>query len=337
MTTSVIITAYNLEKFVAEAIQSVMQQTRKADEIIVVDDCSTDNTAAIIQSFGEAVTFLKMPQNSGGLSATFYGVQHAKGDILLFLDADDYWMKEKIENVIPLFEQYPQMGVVSHDYTRIDAKGKLVDIVDDTQENIAGILARCKTLEEQSEAFKESILAKKGYWGGSAYSLRRSFVDTEKFEEWRTSFPFIRNTYLDLVLPTFILVLKPDILVGYVHKKLFAYRQHGNNTSGNTIPKVDAAKKALRMGHCTTMATYGLLQRNKAYQPYASKQQLHILEYEYLTDIYNNRKLAACKKFFYLSKQLWSRRQISKEAKRLGISVLFGPKIFLYLKSKFIQ
>ncbi|RYY72048.1 MAG: glycosyltransferase [Chitinophagaceae bacterium] len=336
MTTTVIITTYNLEKFVAEAIQSVLQQTRKADEIIVVDDCSIDNTAAIVQSYGREVTYLKMPQNSGGLSATFYGVQHAKGEIILFLDADDYWMKDKIEQVIPLFEQHPQMGIVSHDYERVDATGKPFDFVDDTQQNIADILVRCKTVEAQSEAFKESILAKKGFWGGSAYSLRRPFVNVEKFEEWRTSFPFIRNTYLDLVLPTFILIHKPDIMVGYVHKKLFAYRFHGNNTSGNSIPSVDAAKKALRMGHCTTLATYGLLQRNHLYQPYALKQQLHILEYEYLTDVYENRKIAACKKFLYLSRQLWSRRQIFKEAKRLGTSVLFGPKTFLYLKSKFI-
>lgn len=336
MTTSVIITAYNLEKFVREAIESVLKQTKKPTEIIVVDDCSTDNTANIIKGFGNAVQYLKMPQNSGGLSATFYGLQQAQGDILLFLDGDDYWMKDKIESVLPLFEAYPQMGIVSHDYIRVDATRNLIDIVDDTQENIQRILTTCKSLEEQSKAFKESILAKKGYWGGSAYSLRRSFVEVEKFEEWRKSFSFIRNTYLDLVLPTFILIGNPDIMVGYVHKKLFAYRQHGSNTSGNTIPKVDSAKKALRMGHCTTLATYGMLQNKTEFLPFADKQQLHIMEYEYLADVYDNKKFAACKKFLYLSKNHWNRKNVFKEAKRLGIAVLFGPKVFLYLKSKFI-
>ncbi|RYF87438.1 MAG: glycosyltransferase [Chitinophagaceae bacterium] len=332
MTVSVIITAYNLEKYVSEAIQSVINQTRKADEIIVVDDCSTDSTAAIIDTFGNQVKYLKMPQNSGGLSTTFYGLRNAQGDILMFLDADDYWMPEKIESVVPLFEKFPQMGVVSHNYIRVNGVGKQLNVIDDTQENIEKILAAFHTPEEQSEAFKESILAKKGFWGGSAYSLRRSLVDIDKFEHWRQSFPFIRNTYLDLVLPTFILVNHPAIMVGYVHKELFAYRQHGANTSGNTIPKVDAAIKALKMGHCTTMATHGLLQKQKDYAPYADAQYLHLLEYEYLENVYRNQKIAACKKFVYLSKKFWRRKQILKESQRLGISLVFGPSVFLHLK-----
>jgi glycosyltransferase involved in cell wall biosynthesis len=334
MTTSVIITAFNLEKYIREAIESVLNQTRKANEIIVVDDCSTDGTASIIQSFGAAVRYLRMPQNSGGLSTTFYGLRHAKGDVLFFLDGDDYWMKEKIETVLPFFEQDPDVGIMSHDYIRVDNEGKLIDVIDDTQENISRILQDFHTAEAQSDAFKESILAKKGYWGGSAYSLRRTLVDVDKFEAWRTSFPFIRNTYLDLVLPTFILLHNPDIRVGYVHKKLFAYRRHAENTSGNTTSDVDAARKALRMGHCTTMATYGMLRQRQEYDSYAATQQLYIVEYEYLDAIYNNKKIAACRKFFYLSKKFWKRRQIAKEAKRLGISILFGPKFFLYLKSK---
>lgn len=335
MTSSVIITAYNLEKYIREAIESVLEQTRKPEEIIVVDDCSTDTTADIIKSFGDKVQYLKMPKNSGGLSATFHGLQHAKGDILFFLDGDDYWMEEKIETVMPFFEQHPRMGIMSHDYIRVSSTGKLIDVIDDTQENIASILQGFHTLELQSEAFKESILAKKGYWGGSAYSLRRSLVDVEKFEAWRTTFPFIRNTYLDLVLPTFILIHHPATLVGYVHKKLFAYRRHELNTSGNTTANVDAAKKALRMGYCTTLATCGMLQQKKEYEPFAAYQGFYITEYEYLDAVYDNKKIEACKKFLYLSKNFWNRRQIMKEAKRLGITVFLGPRVFLYLKSKF--
>jgi glycosyltransferase involved in cell wall biosynthesis len=332
---SVVITVYNLEKFVAEAINSVLNQTLKADEIIVVDDCSTDSSASIITSFGDAVRYLKMPQNSGGLSATFYGLRHATGDLVFFLDGDDVWMPRKIEAVLPLFEQYPNMGIVSHDYVRVDASRKPMNFKDDTQLNIERILKTCPTVEEQSEAYKKSILAKKGYWGGSAYSLRRSFIDIEQFENWKNSFQYIRNTYLDLVLPTFILLHRPEIMVGFVPEKLFEYRIHASNTSGNKIPSVDAAKKALRMGYCTTTATHGMISGKKEYKGYAHRQSLQIKEYEYLADVYDNKKLAALKKFIHLARNYWNRRQLVKEAQRFGVSFLLGPKTFLYLKNKF--
>ena len=334
MTTSVIITAYNLEQYVAEAIRSVLGQTHRPDEVIVVDDCSTDATAAVIQSFGNAVRYLKLPQNSGGLTATFYGVQHAGGDILLFLDGDDTWMPEKIASVLPLFQQHPTMAVVSHDYIRVDSERRPLDIFDDTQANIARILSTCKTVEERSEAFKASILGKKGFWGGSAYSLRRSYVDVHLFEEWRTGFPYIRNTYLDLVLPTFVIVHHPEVMVGYVDKKLFEYRIHANQTSGNKIPTIEAAKKALRMGHCTTMGTYGMLKDHPRYRDFANDQALHILEYEYLTDVYDNRKFPAFRKFVKLARSHWNKRQLLKEAQRFSISFFLGPKFFLKLKSR---
>ena len=334
MKTSVVITAYNLEKFVGEAINSVLNQTVRPDEIIVVDDCSTDETESIVKSFGDSIHYLKMPQNSGGLSATFWGLRHAQGEIVFFLDGDDIWMKDKIQNVLPLYERYPTMGIVSHDYIRVDANRKPMNFMDDTQLNIEGILKACHSAEEQSNAFKDSILAKKGYWGGSAYSVRRSFVDMDEFETWRTSFQHIRNTYLDLVLPTFMLMHHSEIMVGYVHKKLFEYRIHANNTSGNKIPSVEAAKKALRWGYCTTMGTFSMMKGKKEYQSQANRQRLQILEYEYLADIYDNKKQEALKKFLYLSTNYWNRKQLIKEFQRFIISFLFGPKIFLYLKNK---
>jgi glycosyltransferase involved in cell wall biosynthesis len=334
LTTTAIITAYNLERFVGEAITSALQQTVPPDEIIVVDDCSTDNTATIIKSFGEQVKYFRLPQNSGGLTATFYGVCQARGEILFFLDGDDLWMPEKIESILPLFEKYKEMGIVSHDYIRVNTDRKPFLYIDDTQENILRILKTRSTIEEQSEAYKDSILCKKGYWAGSAYSLRRSIIDTEKFEAWRSSFQFVRHTYLDLVLPTFILMQHPDIMVGYVHKKLFEYRIHTNNTSGNKLPDPDAAKRAVNMGLCTTTATYNMIKDKKEYDKCAKKQRLQIMEYQYLNDVYSNKKWAAFNKFFLLTKNYWTKKQVIKEFQRFSISLLFGPKSFLYLKSK---
>ncbi len=337
MTTSAIITAYNLEKYIRQAIDSVLAQTRLPDEIIVVDDCSTDRTAEIIQSYGDRVSYLRLPQNSGGLSATFYGLRHAKGDILFFLDGDDLWMPEKIESQLPLFTAYPDMAIVSHDYIRVNANREPMEGMDETQRNIDRILKTCSTVEAQSEAYKDSILGKKGYWGGSAYALRKRFVPVEKFEAWRSSFPYIRNTYLDMVLPTFMLVEDPTMMVGYADRKLFEYRIHGSNTSGNTLPSVEAARKAVRMIYGTTLATYGMLSEQPVYASYAGKQRLHVVECEYYDHLYDNKKWTAVKEFGFLSRKLWPAKRIFKELQRLTISVVLGPQVFVKLKNKLVK
>ncbi len=94
-TISVIIPVYNGERFLAEAIQSVLDQTLPPDEIIVVDDGSIDASAAIALSFGPPVRVLSQP-NLGPAAARNLGVAHATGDLLAFLDADDLWTPDKL-------------------------------------------------------------------------------------------------------------------------------------------------------------------------------------------------------------------------------------------------
>lgn len=334
MKVSVVITAFNIENFIKDAIDSVLCQTRQPDEILIIDDCSTDTTTAKILSYGNAIRYLGLPKNSGGLTATFTGLKNATGDIVFFLDGDDVWSHDKLETIIPVFERNEEMAIVSHNYIRVDENRKNLHVIDDTHQNINRILSSAPDEMGLSEALKDSILAKKGFWCGSAYSLRKRFVDIEKFEQWMSGFSNVRFTYLDLVLPTFILINNPDAMVGYIHKVLFEYRIHSNNTSGNKIPTVDAAKKALRMGHFTMIATCQMFDNLPAYQKYADRQNLMIREYEYLNDIYDNKKTASIKKFIYLSKHHWQNRSIVKEAKRLLLSVVFGPSFFLKLRAK---
>ncbi len=334
MKITVIITAYNLERYVQDAIVSVLKQTRKADEIIVVDDCSSDRTPEAIQSFGDQVRYLKMPSNQGGLSATFWGVKNSTGDLLFFLDGDDVWMPDKLESIIPVFAEHSEMAIVSHDYIRVDGNRNRYDNIDETQANIASIRNKYTDVKDLSDAYKDSILAKKGFWGGSAYALRKSFVDIQGFEEWRAKYENIRYTYLDLIIPTYIIINRPEVMVGYVDKKLFEYRIHSSNTSGNSLPGVNAAKKALRMGHCTTVATFGMLKEKPAFKNYAERQALFVKEYEYLTYVYDNKKAKIMQLFWTLSHKLWGGRKIIKELQRSLITVLFGPNFFLKLKSK---
>jgi glycosyltransferase involved in cell wall biosynthesis len=90
MRVSVIVPCHNNEQHIAEALSSLRGQTRPPDEIIVVDDGSTDASTDRVAAFGAAVTLLRQP-NRGVASARNAGVQAARGDFIAFLDGDDAW------------------------------------------------------------------------------------------------------------------------------------------------------------------------------------------------------------------------------------------------------
>jgi glycosyltransferase involved in cell wall biosynthesis len=95
-TVSVVIPCYNAEAFLHETISSVLQQTHKPMEVLIVDDGSTDNSAAIAESFGGVVRVLRQP-NQGESVARNRGIEESKGEWIAFLDADDLWKPEKLE------------------------------------------------------------------------------------------------------------------------------------------------------------------------------------------------------------------------------------------------
>ncbi len=112
---SVIIPVYNGARYVAEAIHSVLTQTRLPAEIIVVDDGSTDDSASIIARLsaeaGVRLRYAYQP-NQGPSAARNIGVQQAAGDLLALLDADDVWLPTKLARQAVLLEQLPDLGYV---------------------------------------------------------------------------------------------------------------------------------------------------------------------------------------------------------------------------------
>lgn len=100
---SIITPAYNSEKFIAETIISVQNQTYQDWEMIIVDDCSADNTAEIIHSFQEKdsrIIYLKNENNKGSAYSRDIALQKAKGKWIAFLDSDDVWQPKKLERQI---------------------------------------------------------------------------------------------------------------------------------------------------------------------------------------------------------------------------------------------
>lgn len=110
---SVIIPAYNYAAFVAEALASALQQSHSNIEVIVVDDGSTDNTAAVVQEQMKRDSRVQyIHQHNQGLSAARNtGIRHSRGDYLVFLDADDVMHAQKVAVHLEHFSREPETGI----------------------------------------------------------------------------------------------------------------------------------------------------------------------------------------------------------------------------------
>lgn len=110
---SIIIPCYNYGRFLARAIQSALDQDYSHIEVLVVNDGSTDDSLQVAESFGEKIRVLSKP-NGGLSSARNYGVEHAKGDFIVFLDADDWMTSHAVRRFMEVMASLPaEAGVVA--------------------------------------------------------------------------------------------------------------------------------------------------------------------------------------------------------------------------------
>jgi len=107
---SVIIPTYNRAMFLKAAVDSVLCQTRTADEVIVVDDGSTDATPELLGDYGEKISVITTP-NKGPGAARNRGIEAARGDWLAFLDSDDVWKPKKLEKQVRFIEKQPETKI----------------------------------------------------------------------------------------------------------------------------------------------------------------------------------------------------------------------------------
>lgn len=112
---SVIIPSYNCERYISETIDSILGQSLKDIELIVVDDGSTDRTQEIVSSYGPPVRLLTQT-NSGVCAARNHGIREAIGDFICLMDHDDYWFPHKLARQLEEFQTHPEAGVVFSDF-----------------------------------------------------------------------------------------------------------------------------------------------------------------------------------------------------------------------------
>lgn len=106
---SCIVPVYNGERYLGETLDSIVAQTHRPIEIIVVDDGSTDRSAAVAEECSAGVRLLRQ-RNAGPAAARNHGVREAVGSLVAFLDADDLWHPEKLERQVARFQARDELG-----------------------------------------------------------------------------------------------------------------------------------------------------------------------------------------------------------------------------------
>jgi glycosyltransferase involved in cell wall biosynthesis len=124
---TVLVNTYNHEKFIAQALQSIVDQDWGLGEleIVVIDDGSTDSTFTIMQRFAPKMRCVRKA-NGGQVSAFRAGLEEVRGDIVMFLDGDDWWESSKISKVFDAFCRFPDVAAVGHGFYEVGQEGGIL-------------------------------------------------------------------------------------------------------------------------------------------------------------------------------------------------------------------
>jgi glycosyltransferase involved in cell wall biosynthesis len=211
---SVLIPTYNCGQWLGQAIDSVLAQTYKHLEIIVVDDGSTDNTAKLLEEkYKDVITYIYQP-NCGLGNARNTGIKHAKGELLAFLDADDVMLPEKISCQVEYASEHPDYVVIYCNFWCIfDDKSDIWQLPsgDYQHEGISGELF--ETLLSKNIMVPSSVLISKKVLA----EVGNFYEEAQGVEDW------------DLWLR----IAGKGYLFGYIDARLLLYRVRTGSMSHN--------------------------------------------------------------------------------------------------------
>jgi glycosyltransferase involved in cell wall biosynthesis len=125
---TVIMPVYNGERYLEKAVRSVLAQSYPNFELILVDDCSSDQSTQIIEKYlpDQRVVYLRNTKNTGVASSRNRALEHAKGEFITFHDQDDLWLPNKLSLQMDALRQNPDVGLLHTRYARIDTEGELL-------------------------------------------------------------------------------------------------------------------------------------------------------------------------------------------------------------------
>ena len=179
MKTTIVLSTYNGEQYIVEQLESIKNQTRLPDEVLIYDDCSTDHTVELIRNFIDKNRLdawkLEVNQHNKGWKKNFMdGIWSASGDLVFPCDQDDIWMPHKIATMEKIMLDNPSIMVLTSGYEAFYDSGKTVD----------GPIKPNGKLEKQQ--FSEKVFNIR--YPGCTYCIRKSFVEISK-KHWQPDFP----------------------------------------------------------------------------------------------------------------------------------------------------
>lgn len=154
---SIITPVYNMEHYIAETVRSVISEMGPRDRYIVVDDGSSDRTAAILKELGSAIEILAQP-NSGEIAAVNAGVALAETDIVGIVNADDPILPGLLDAVREAFRDDPALAAVYPDWTKIDGEGRRIDDVRTVEYDYKVLLTEHMCIPGPGAFFRKSVL-----------------------------------------------------------------------------------------------------------------------------------------------------------------------------------
>ena len=211
MKISVVIPTYNYGRFIGEAIESALAQTVLPSEIIVVDDGSTDETAATVAAFGDSVRYIRQ-ENAGVCGARNLGVAASTCELISFLDADDSWDRAKLEKQLARFVSDPKIGLVHCGMREFNTDtGETIELRNEGQEG---------WVADDLLVWERPVV---NVSGSSIMVSRKAFDDVSGFdtamkvgEDWDFCYRVART-----------------FKVGFVAESLVNYRSHGGAAHRN--------------------------------------------------------------------------------------------------------
>lgn len=214
---SVIIPTYNRASMIVACIESVLNQSYPVNEIIVIDDCSADNTIEQLNNFKDKILILKTEKQSGAQTARNIGIKAAKSEWIAFLDSDDEWLPNKLEKQIKELEKlnFKPFTVVHGDcfVFRKEKNEKKVWSLP----VIAGKNVYTKLLKHSSPMFQGMLTSKKAL-------EKVNYLDEKvpSFQEWDTAIRLAK--YCRFI---------------HIQEPLFIYNIHKNTISKNSDTSVE--------------------------------------------------------------------------------------------------
>jgi teichuronic acid biosynthesis glycosyltransferase TuaG len=202
VTVSAIVPVHNCEDYVREAIDSVLNQTYKDFEVIVINDGSTDKTEEILRQYGDKIRW-KSQENKGQASAVNEGIKMAEGRYIAYLDADDVCLRERFENQVEYLCRHPDVALVYSDSYEIDGHGQILRT-------------------RKSRPHDGFVLLQTNYIGRSAVMHKRECLDeVGLFDESITG-----DDDWDMWIR-----ISEEFEMRYTGRPLVKYRVHGGNVS----------------------------------------------------------------------------------------------------------